>query len=324
MKRLAFAVIGKPIAHSRSPAMHAAAYAALGLPHVYDAMAIEPEDLPAVVQLVREGRLEGINVTVPYKRRVLEYVDELDMTAEIVGAANTLVRRPDGQVVAYNTDMPALAGELRRLTDRPAAPSLAAPSLGAWGAPRDLPDDWKTGNALVLGTGATARSAIIALACELSVAEIVVRGRQLRDQDARDRFRAEIGELLAGTGVATTLRLEPWQGSPAIERRIMAVVQATSAGMTGADSGDAAVQAVDWAALPSSAVALDVVYAPPSTPFLQAALARRLRATSGLGMLARQGAIAFELWLATPAPFDAMLGVLTATAPASTPTGDAL
>jgi shikimate dehydrogenase len=325
MKRLAFAVIGKPIGHSRSPAMHAAAYAALGLPHVYDAMAIEPEDLPAVVQLVREGRLEGINVTVPYKRRVLEYVDELDMTAEIVGAANTLVRRPDGQVVAYNTDMPALAGELRRLTDRPAASSPADPSpeARAPGDPR-VSDDWKTGNALVLGTGATARSAIIALACELSVAEIVVRGRQLRDQDARDRFRAEIGELLAGTGVATTLRLEPWQGSPAIERRIMAVVQATSAGMTGADSGDAAVQAVEWAALPSSAVALDVVYAPPSTPFLQAALARRLRATSGLGMLARQGAIAFELWLAMPAPFDVMLGVLTASVPASTPTGEAL
>jgi shikimate dehydrogenase len=303
MKRLAFGVIGKPIAHSRSPGMHAAAYAALGLSHSYEAMALEPEDLPRVVQLVREGRLEGINVTVPYKRGVLEYVDELDTTAEIVGAANTLVRRPDGHVVAHNTDMPALAEELRRLADPDSRRERPGDPL--------VTDDWRTAHALVLGTGATARSAIVALACELRVAEIVVRGRAFAKEDTRDRFRAEIGELLAGTVSTSRLRLEPWQGSPATERSIKAVVQATSAGMTGADPGEAAVQAVDWAALPSSAVALDVVYAPPSTPFLHAAHARRLRATSGLGMLARQGAIAFELWLQTPAPFEAMLGALS-------------
>jgi shikimate dehydrogenase len=301
MKRLSFGVIGQPIAHSRSPAMHAAAYAALGLPHVYEAMAIAPEELPRVVQLVREGRLEGVNVTVPYKRRILEYVDELDTTAEIVGAANTLVRHPNGHVVAHNTDMPALAGELRRLRDP-----------GSHGGGPPGPDDLTAGQALVLGTGATARSAVIALATELSVAHIVVRGRAFHDSEVRDRFRAELGELLAGTGAVPTLRLEPWKKSAATERGVTAIIQATSAGMTGADPGECAAQAVEWPALPSSAVALDVVYAPPSTPFLRAALARRLRAASGLGMLARQGAIAFELWLGRPAPFEAMLGVLVA------------
>jgi shikimate dehydrogenase len=282
--------------------MHAAAYAALGLPHVYRAMAVTREELPAVVQQLREGRLEGINVTVPYKRHVLEYVDSIDRTAEIVGAANTLVRRPDGGVVAHNTDMPAIAEELRRLSDPARRP----------GAPSELPaTDWRNGCALVLGTGATARSAIVALACELAVAEIVVRGRAFDDRDAANRFRAEIGELLAGRGSTPPLRLEPWDASRATERTIAAVVQATSLGMTGADPGEAAVQAVDWASLPPSAVALDVVYAPPVTPFLRAALAHRLRAANGLGMLARQGAIAFELWLGRPAPFDAMLEALT-------------
>jgi shikimate dehydrogenase len=293
VKRLLFGIIGDPVAHTRSPAMHAAAYATLGLPHVYEPIQVRPEDLPGAVQLVREGHFEGVNVTLPYKRRVLEYVDVLDPTAETVGAANTLVRRPDGQVVAHNTDMPALSDELRRM-----APGVR------------LADGWMTARTLVLGTGATARSAIVALACELSVAQIVVRGRAFDDENARDRFHAEVGELLASAGATTVLRLEPWRASPSTERSILAVVQATSAGMQGADPGEAVADVVHWSALPESAVALDVVYAPPETPFLRAAAAHHVRATNGLGLLARQGAIAFELWLGMPAPFEVMLGAL--------------
>jgi shikimate dehydrogenase len=282
--------------------MHAAAFAALGLPHVYEAMHVKPEDLPGVVQLVREGKIDGVNVTIPYKRRVLEYVDLLDPTAEIVGAANTLVRGLDGQVVAHNTDMPALADELRRL-----APGVR------------LADGWMQARTLVLGTGATARSAVVALACELSVAQVVIRGRAFDDEDARDRFHAEMGELLCASGAPATLRLEPWRGSPATDRSITAIVQATSAGMQGADPGEAVVEAVDWAALPATAIALDAVYAPPETPFLRAAALHRIRATNGLGMLARQGAIAFELWLGMPAPYEAMLGALAGPGPSSPP-----
>jgi shikimate dehydrogenase len=302
MKRLVFGVIGDPVAHSRSPAMHMAAYAAAGLPHVYEPLPVRPEDLPGVVQLVREGKLEGVNVTLPYKRSVLECVDVLDPTAELVGAANTLVRRPDGQVVAHNTDMPALADELRRL-----APGIR------------LADGWMTARTIVLGTGATARSAIVALACELSVAQIVVRGRSFEDSDARDRFHAEVGELLAYAGVTTSIRLEPFRGSPSTERSVLAVVQATSAGMVGADPGELVAGAVEWSALPQSAVALDVVYAPPSTPFVMSASTHHVRVANGLGLLARQGALAFELWLGMPAPFDAMLKALGAPQPLSVP-----
>jgi len=82
--------------------------------------------------------------------------------------------------------------------------------------------------------------------------------------------------------------------------------------MHGADPGDAAAGAVAWAALPHDAVALDVVYAPPDTPFLRAARARGLRAAGGLGMLARQGALAFEIWLGIPAPLEVMRAALEA------------
>ena len=302
MKRQVYGVVGDPVAHSRSPAMHMAAYAALGLPHVYEAIHVKEEDLPGVVQLLREGHLDGVNITLPYKRRVLEYVDALDPTAEMVGAANTLVRTADGQVVAHNTDTPALADELRRL-----APGVR------------LADGWMLARTLVLGTGATARSAVVALACELSVAQIVIRGRAFDDENARDRFHAEMGELLSSSGAVTTLRLEAWRGSPATERSVSAIVQATSAGMQGAEPGDAAVSAVEWGALPPSTVALDVVYAPPETPFLRAAAVHHIRATNGLGMLARQGAIAFELWLGMPAPFEVMLAALATAGPSAPP-----
>jgi shikimate dehydrogenase len=82
--------------------------------------------------------------------------------------------------------------------------------------------------------------------------------------------------------------------------------------MTGADPGDAMASAVAWDALPPGAVALDVVYAPPETPFLAAARRRGLRSTNGLGMLARQGALALELWLGVPAPPGIMLAALQA------------
>src|SRR5215472_14330173 len=110
-----FAVLGDPIAHSKSPKMHAAAYRALGLAHVYEAIRATASDLPALVRALRDGAFDGFNVTVPHKQRILELVDRVDASASHVGAANTLVRAPGGEIVAHNTDVPALAHELRRL-----------------------------------------------------------------------------------------------------------------------------------------------------------------------------------------------------------------
>jgi shikimate dehydrogenase len=80
--------------------------------------------------------------------------------------------------------------------------------------------------------------------------------------------------------------------------------------MRGAAPGDEIARAVDWGAVPAGAVAIDVVYAPRETPWLRAARDRGLAADDGLGMLARQGALAFELWLGVPAPLAAMRAAL--------------
>jgi shikimate dehydrogenase len=293
MKPHVFGVVGDPIAHSKSPVMHSAAYAALGLPHIYERIRATADGLPGLVQLLREGRYDGLNVTVPHKRSILAYVDAIDPSAALVGVANTLVRRGDGRIIAHNTDVPALAEELCQL----------APDV-----PRG--EGWKGAHALVLGTGATARSAVMALASDLRVARIVVRGRSFEDDRKREAFRAEIGERLEAAGATSAIHLEPWLASVATERSLAAIVQATSAGMDGGDPGEAVVRAVEWGALSEAVVALDVVYAPPVTPFLRAAASCGLRAGNGFGMLARQGAIAFELWLGIPAPFEAMRAAL--------------
>ncbi len=106
---------------------------------------------------------------------------------------------------------------------------------------------------------------------------------------------------------------EPWAASAEGEARTIALVQATSAGMRGADDGALVADVVAWDALEGSAVAIDVVYAPRDTPLLEAARRRGLPCDDGLGMLARQGALALELWLAdagVKAPLEAMRAAL--------------
>jgi shikimate dehydrogenase len=277
MRPRRFAVVGDPVAHSKSPAMHAAAYRALGLPHVYEAVRATADELPRVVAMLRSGAYDGLNVTVPHKQRVLSLVDAVDAGARLVGAANTLVRSGDGRITAHNTDAPALAAELRR---------VAQPGL-----------PWETARALVLGSGGAARAAIVALSAHLGVRDVVVRARAFDDAGRREAFVA---------GAPAPVSAQTWAASPASEERTLAIVQGTSAGMTGAAPGEVVAGVVAWEALPADAVAVDVVYAPRETPWLLAARARGLRCDDGLGMLARQGALAFELWLGEAAPFDAM------------------
>jgi shikimate dehydrogenase len=272
-----FAVIGDPVAHSKSPAMQGAAFRALGLPHTYEAVRVTPDDLARVVALLRDGRFDGLNVTVPHKERVLSLADDLDQSARVAGAANTLVRGANGRIVAHNTDAPALAAELLKLRGQD-----------------PLPAGFR---ALVLGSGGASRAAIAALGVNLGVGDIAVRARAFDEGGRRDAFAAS---------APCAVTAQSWRVSPTSEARTLAIVQATSAGMRGADPGEAVAAVVAWDVVPVNAVAIDVVYAPRSTPFLQAARARGLRCDDGLGMLARQGALALQLWLGVEPPLEAM------------------
>jgi shikimate dehydrogenase len=286
---LRFAVIGSPIGHSKSPAMHAAAYRVLDLPHTYEKLETSAEELPARVEALRRGEFAGLNVTVPHKSRVLKLVDEVHASARATGAANTLVRMPDGRVRAHNTDMPAIAEEISRLAGNPLR--------------------LRGGVGVVIGTGGAARAAIVALASHLSLGRVLIRGRSLAETSHAIAYVREIDRLLAaagGRGVAVALGADGVHPPDKEDPKLVAIVQATSCGMKGAAPGDVVANAVRWEQVPAGAVALDVVYSPARTPFLERATERGLVADNGLGMLARQGALAFELWLGIPGPVAIM------------------
>lgn len=279
---LRFAVLGHPIGHSVSPAMHQAALAALGLPHTYEALDV-PDDaaLEARIDELRRGVLAGANVTVPHKLAALAKADAIDASAASVGAANTLVRTPAG-LVAYNTDAGGLADDLR-----------------AAGGPFHA--------AVVIGAGGAARAAVVALASlGANVVAVTTRswtnGEALSSSSSAAQMRAlralpclwpSERTNASGVSVAREVRLQ-WAE---IASSADVVIQATSAGMRGGPSGEEVASIVPWSRLPKGALAYDLVYNPPETPFLQAARAAGLRTVSGLGMLARQGARALALWL---------------------------
>jgi shikimate dehydrogenase len=250
--------------------MHGAAYRSLGMPHAYEKVETTEAELPGRVADLRSGLWAGLNVTVPHKTKVLALVDEVAASARATGAGNTLVRVGPGRVRAYNTDAPALEEELTSL------------AKGAQGAA-----SFEGKSALVLGTGGAARAAVFALG-KLGVATVHVRGRSRRD---------DLAAVLAAASPSASLVFSPLVAPASEPDDLAVIVQASSAGMQGAASGDVVADAVAWATVPPDCVAYDVVYTPPHTAFLARAAAASLAHAGGLGMLAVQGALAFELWL---------------------------
>jgi len=290
---LRFAVIGSPVAHSKSPRMHEAAFRALGLPHTYEKIETTAAELEDRVESLRRGDFAGLNVTVPHKQRVLKLVDDVHASARATGAANTLVRDVDGRIRAHNTDMPAIAAELSALAGNPTR--------------------LRGGVGIVIGTGGAARAAIVALASHLALGRVLVRGRSLGETAHAIAYVREIDRVLAasgGRGVAVALGADGLHAPDKEDAKLVAIVQATSCGMDGAAPGEVVADAVRWDQVSKDAVAYDVVYAPPQTPFLARARERGLASANGLGMLARQGALAFELWLGVAPPLDVMTKAL--------------
>ncbi len=281
-RSLRFVLLGHPVSHSMSPAMHREAYSAMGLDYRYDAVDAPDESaVRAAVARIRSGELSGANVTVPWKRLALAEADRLDPLAEDTGAANVLVH-DQGAVVAHNTDVLALADELRG----------GATSSGV---------------AAVIGSGGAALAAVVACR-SLGIRRIVVTARRWQGEGAWPRaqgFRRLGAHPMAwpsGTG-------GDWLDAV---RGATLVVQATSAGMLGADDGAAVRDIVPWPEIRPDAVAYDVVYNPPVTPFLRAAQDAGVESRGGLGMLVGQAARSIEIWLGRSPPLDVMRRVAEA------------
>lgn len=277
---LRFVLLGHPVAHSLSPAIHHAAYAALGLPHRYELLDVpDVGALAAACAELRGGTIAGANVTVPWKREALKLAEHADASAADVGAANVLLRGPKGEIIAHNTDVPALAAEIAQHVARP-------------------------GRGLVLGSGGAALAAVAALG-RLGAREIGVSARRFDAKVSRDAWPGaedfgRLGAMLVAWPDSDSNELGDFAASAEV------IVQATSAGMHGAGPGSAVSGVVPWGRLGSRTFAYDLVYNPADTEFLRAARARGLPAQGGLGMLVGQAAFAVRLWLGTEPERSAM------------------
>jgi shikimate dehydrogenase len=250
------AVIGYPVAHSRSPLIHNYWLKLYGIPGSYGRIAVAPADLAAFIATFADHGLVGCNVTVPHKEQVARLVRIPDPETTRLGSVNTLWME-DGELLATSTDG---YGFLQNL--RSAAPDFTP----------------QRHTAMVLGAGGAARPIIAALR-SAGVQRIHLANR------TPERAAALATELGGGIDPIGWAEIPAWLESTSL------LVNATSLGMTG---GEPLV--IDLAPLPSDAIVADIVYVPLETDLLRQARARGLRHVDGLGMLLHQAVPGFERW----------------------------
>jgi shikimate dehydrogenase len=276
-----FGVLGFPISHSRSPAMHTAALRATGIDGMYVPLAIPPERVPELVAALRALNVQGVNVTLPLKTVIMPLLDELTPAARAVAAVNTVIAR-NGQLLGDNTDAEGLSR------------SLLAEGVALAGA-----------NVVVLGAGGAARASVYGLALA-GAARIAIAARNVSEAE---RLARELAPACGNTALRAfalgnndDLKLELSRAS--------LLVQSTSATLETSGVGSAAARAFAEALpldeLPVHAAVVDLVYKPRQTAVLERAKQRGLKTVDGLGMLLHQGALAFERWTGVPAPLEAM------------------
>lgn len=250
-------VIGMPIAHSRSPRLHGHWLRRHGIDGHYVPMPVMPEHLAEVLRILPRAGFVGVNVTIPHKEAVLALADVVTDRAALIGAANTLIFRPDGKIHADNTDGYGFIANLRQ------------------NAPDWQPD---AGPAAVIGAGGAAR-AVVASLLDSGVRELRITNRtRLRSE----QIKAEFGARLV---------VYDWAQAGNMLENAATVVNATSLGMEGKQP-----LRVPLDALSPDALVTDLVYTPLMTPLMTEAQARGCRIVDGLGMLLHQAAPGFERW----------------------------
>lgn len=263
-------VIGDPIGHTISPAMHNAAFRALNLDYVYVPFRVSREDLPNAIEGLRAFNIRGVNVTIPHKVSIIPMLDEIDEFAQKIGSVNVVVN-DDGHLTGYNTDA---HGFLYSLLDQGIEPEGE--------------------KVAVLGAGGAARSICFALS---------ERGASLtilnRTPGNAARFAAEMSEMTGRSIQVLGLNKE---NMAAVMDNCNILINATSVGMY----PDMEATLVDSSIIKSRHTVVDIVYNPLKTRLLVEAEKAGARVVSGVDMLIWQGALAFEIWTGRQAPINIM------------------
>ena len=250
-------VMGWPVAHTRSPAIHNHWIAHHGLKGAYVQLPVHPDRLEAAVRGLPALGFAGCNVTVPHKVSAMQFMDELHPAARRIAAINTIVVQPDGRLLGMNNDG---AGYIQSL--------------------RDADATWRgdAGPALVLGAGGAARAIVVALLDE-GVPELRLTNRTLeRAQALAEAFGDRV-------------KVVPWAERNEAMAGVSLLVNTTTQGMHGQPPLDVALDT-----LPAAAMVSDAIYIPMETPLLAQARRRGHRTVNGLGMLLNQARPAFQAW----------------------------
>ncbi|UCG25783.1 MAG: shikimate dehydrogenase [Chloroflexota bacterium] len=276
-------IIGWPVEHSFSPAMHNAAAADLGLDLVYLPLPVRPDQLAQGVSGLVALGFRGANVTVPHKETVIPLLDHVDPAAAAIGAVNTIVvgdrwavdsgessafssqhPAPDPRLFGYNTDWSGFLAHVR--------------GLGLEIANQDI---------LVLGAGGSSRAVAYALASSGGHVHLFARRKQQAVQIVSELARHCSAGSLAAHDWNALREADNWFSDATL------VVNTTPVGMAPQTDESPWPEELQ---LPEQAFVYDLVYNPAETKFMKQARAAGRRASNGLGMLLRQGALAFELW----------------------------
>ena len=259
-------IIGYPIEHTFSPAMHNFISEAVHNNFIYSAYLIPPEQLENAINAVRALDIKGINVTAPHKVEVMQYLDEVTDTARELGSVNTVVNR-GGKLYGYNTDADGFCMMLEK---------------------NDIPI--KGSNILIIGAGGVTRPTVIRLIDNgASAITVLNRTKEKADSLADDIMKVK------GFKINTTVNSFDFD----------IVINTTSAGMEPQENAlptDSISEISDLSFINENTAVVDMIYNPSETRFLKESRERGAKTINGLGMLIYQGVIAYELFTDTKLP----------------------
>ena len=276
-ERLSLGLIGWPVAHSHSPEIHHAAMREFNIRGDYRLYPVKPLPegqavLTDLISKIRQGKLHGVNITIPHKQAIGSFLDGLTDTALKIGAVNTIVPR-QGSLIGENTDAGGFLADLKRVF--------------SWENIMDGDEKWVVNpHALVLGAGGAARAVVYAL---FSAGwSVTVAARRIEQAEIlKSSFHG-----IESRGSLSALKLAASELSSLISE-ITLVVNATPVGMS--PDRDRSPWP-DNLPLSTSAAVYDLVYNPVETHFMRTAREAGQMAANGMGMLVEQAALAFECW----------------------------
>jgi shikimate dehydrogenase len=267
-------VIGNPLGHSLSPMMHNAGFKKLGLNYVYHPFEIPDYALSNTLKMLKTKNFRGLNVTHPFKIKILPFLDEIDALAAEIGAVNTVVN-DGGTLTGYNTDAYG------------AQEALASAGVRV----EDI-----NGKILVVGAGGAARAVAIPIA-KLSK-KLIIANRTL---ERAEELCEKLNHLRPSS--AETIKIEEIKN---VIDTVELLINCTPVGMTGGPDG----APIQTNIINNQITVFDIVFSPMKTTLITAAQAAGAKVIFGYEMLINQGAKAFELWTGKTAPVDLMREVV--------------